>query len=398
MSIRNNNEKPYILEKPNMKKTVRQIVVISIGIGILGLGILVKSFLSQKKKGRSKNTLQETPIVFAKKTLNGVIPIHISGNGRVSAKYKIQLTSEVTGILESPNFKEGIHYDSASTIVTIGSDSYEASIVAQRSDFYAQLLKLLPSLKTDYPKVWKKWAAYLKTLDVEKTTPELPKFQSKREKNFIISNGILMTYQNIKNMELQKEKYQIKAPFDGTLSKTLIQHGELISSGQSIGTFQSTGAYELLLQLPKNYLRFLELGNQVSLTNLDKSKDYFGTVTRINPSIESTTQTATVYIEIKSNDLKEGDYLTADVEAAPVQNAIRIDRSLIDEKGCIYYIKEDLTLGRLKITPVYFDTYTVIVKDVPNNISILTRTLPTAYEGMKVKPTYEETNHQMNLL
>ncbi len=80
----------------------------------------------------------------------------------------------------------------------------------------------------------------------------------------------------------------------------------------------------------------------MTLTNLDRTKTYEGKVSRVNGSIDATTQTITAYIEVKHEDLKEGMYLEANLNADKVDNAIEIDRNLLLDTEEIYVIKDSL--------------------------------------------------------
>ena len=63
--------------------------------------------------------------------------------------------------------------------------------------------------------------------------------------------------------------------------------------------------------------------------NLEKTETFTGKVSRVNGSIDATTQTINAYIEVKSSDLKEGMYLEANLNAKSEANAIEVSRSLV---------------------------------------------------------------------
>ena len=49
------------------------------------------------------------------------------------------------------------------------------------------------------------------------------------------------------------------------------------------------------------------------------------------------------------------------------------------------YIVKDTVLKLVTINPVYFNAETVIVKGLPNNVSIVTQNVPGSFNGMVVK-------------
>jgi len=81
---------------------------------ILAVAILVGAFygarLLQDSKKKNKSVLTANiPTAFVTKAKNEVVPVSIIENGRLSAKYKIDLYAEVQGLMEATpkEFKPG---------------------------------------------------------------------------------------------------------------------------------------------------------------------------------------------------------------------------------------------------------------------------------------------------
>jgi len=214
---------------------------------------------------------------------------------------------------------------------------------------------------------------------------------SDKENYFITGRSIVSNYYNVKNLEQRLAKYYISAPFSGILTEALVTEGTLIRSGQKLGEFIDPSVYEMEVAISKTYANLLKVGEAVALNNLDKTETYTGKVSRVNGSIDATTQTITAYIEVKHDNLKEGMYLEANLNAKEESDAIEIDRNLLLESQQIFVVKDSL-LDVIDVKPVYFSETKVVLKNVPNGTIILKKSVPGAYAGMLVKAFEEKSN------
>jgi multidrug efflux pump subunit AcrA (membrane-fusion protein) len=186
-------------------------------------------------------------------------------------------------------------------------------------------------------------------------------------------------------------KYTIKAPFSGVLVEALVTEGSLVRAGQKLGEFIDPSVYEMEVAISKAYASLLKVGEPVVLNNLDDTKTYNGVVSRVNGSIDATTQTITAYIEVKNEALKEGMYLEANLNAKEEPESIEINRNLLNEGAQIFVVRDSI-LDVMDVKPVYFSDTKVVLKQVPDGTIILSKPVPGAYAGMLVKP-YEDKNN-----
>ena len=254
-----------------------------------------------------------------------------------------------------------------------------------KSNLYNSIAAVLADLRLDFPEVFLKWEAYLKSYDLNKPTPKLPKMVSEKENYFITGRGIVSNYYTVKNLEQRLSKYTISAPFEGILTEALVTEGTLIRSNQKLGEFIDPSVYEMEVSLSKTFASLIEVGETVELNNLERTKKYSGIVSRVNGSINSATQTIAVYIEIKNSSLKEGMYLEANLNAKKEKNAIEINRGLLLDENKIFIVR-DSVLDMIDVRPVYFSDTKVVLKEIPDGTIILSNPFPGAYVGMMVKP------------
>ncbi len=368
----------------------RKIILSLLGVLLIIAAVYVANIIIENKFTPKPVPNKVVKTVFVDTVKNREVAIVVPANGNLMAKQRMELYSEVQGVFLGGNnlFKPGQAYRSGQTIIRIDAAEYYASVQSAKSNLYNLITSIMPDLRLDYPEITDKWQEYLISFDLNGTTPELPEMTSEKEKYFISGRGILTSYYNVKNMEQRLAKYHIRAPFDGTVTEALVTEGTLVRAGQKLGEFINTGIYELQVAISKSFSDLLEVGEKVELVNLDRSHSYTGTVARINASVDQASQTITAFIEVRDPDLNEGMYLEASLNAREESDAIEIDRGLLMENNRIFVVR-DSVLDLIDVRPVYFTDKSVVLKDVPEGMIILSKPVVGAYSGMLVK-VYQE--------
>ncbi|MEQ8420104.1 MAG: HlyD family efflux transporter periplasmic adaptor subunit, partial [Arenibacter algicola] len=362
-----------------------------IALSIIGGLLIIGSFFGAKYIVNSKTTPKPRPekvvkTVMVETVKNGNVPIIVPANGNLVAKRRVELYAEVQGVFKSGNklFKPGQEYRAGEILIRIDAAEYYANVQSSKSNLYNLITSIMPDLRLDYPEVFDKWQSFLANFDINKSVPPLPEMNTDKEKYFISGRGILTNYYTIKNLEQRLAKYTIAAPFNGVLTEALVTEGTLVRSGQKLGEFINTNDYELEVAISKTYSDLLNVGEVVQLKSIDNNKTYQGKVTRINGRVDLASQTITAFIEVKDPDLREGMYLEAHLKAKEEPNSIEINRSLLLETEQIYVVR-DSVLDLIPVKPVYFSDNKVVLKDVPDGITILSKPVMGAYAGMLVK-------------
>jgi len=364
-------------------------------LSILGVLLIIGAFftaqkITDSKKSRRPKVEKAVKTVFAEVVKNKTIPIVVPANGNLIAKRRVEFYAEVQGVFRGNRklFRAGQEYSSGETMIRIDAAEYYASVQSAKSNLYNLITSVMPDLRLDYPEIFPKWQTYLANFDLNKGTPKLPEMTSEQEKFFISGRGILTNYYNVKNLEQRLSKYTIAAPFKGVLTEALVTEGTLVRAGQKLGEFINTDNYELEVAVSKKYSDLLKVGETVDLVNLDKTANYSGIVERINGSVDLASQTIKAYISVSDNSLKEGMYLEANLNAKSETNAIEIDRGLLLENDQIFVVRDSI-LDIIDVKPVYFSDKKVVIKEVPEGVTIISKPVAGGYVGMLVK-IYEE--------
>ena len=370
-----------------MKKNEKLRFIVSIVLSILLLVITIfiaSKIIAGKKKPEAVVNHIVKP-VYVDTVANQTMALNMNANGSLEAYRKVELYAEVQGVLKTNGklFKAGEAYGAGSTILSIDDSEFKASIVAQRSTLYNQIMSAMPDMQLDYPVAFPKWQAYLNGFNVNTSLAPLPTFDSDQEKYYINSRNIITTFYNIKNLEERLSKYQIKAPFSGLVTEALVNNGTLIRSGQKLGEFIDPSKYELAISLGESFKDLVKVGNSVKLNNIDKTQSFTGRVARVNKVVDPNTQSIQVFIEVSSNKLTEGMYLEAQLEGQKVSDVYEIPRKLLIDNSEIFTVVD----GKLKKIPVniiHFTQETAIIKDLAEGTILLNKNVPGAYDGMLV--------------
>lgn len=364
---------------------MRQYITIIISIAMLaGAWFTYQSMVASKKKRRPKKEkiLQS---VFVEKVENKAIPVQIIESGRLVAKNKIEIYSEVQGVMEptSKEFKPGSIYRKGAVLVKIRSTDYYANLQAQKSTLQNLITSVLPDLRLDYPEAYKKWDDYLRNFDMDKSIGKLPETSSDKEKFFITGKNIYTTYYKTKNLEIIYQKYTIRAPFKGILTEAVVTPGTVVRPGQKLGEFIDPSVYEMEVSVNKTALPSLSVGKKVKVKDGSSDQVWNGKIIRINGKIDVSTQTVKVFVQLNSDKLREGMYMEATIVANPIQDAYELPSSLLVDGTKLYIVNNDV-LEIVTVSILHKKQASVVVKGLTNGMQMVAKPLAGAYTGMKV--------------
>ncbi len=365
---------------------MRKIILAILGLGLIAAAVYFARNLIENRRLPAPRERKVVTSVFTQTVKNQNVPISIATNGTLTAKYRMELYSEVQGVFEKSDgeFKPGERYGKGSVLFQINSDEHRANLRSQKSNLYNQVVLLLPDLRLDYPDAFPAWEAYVRSFDLEAALQPLPEPSSEREKLFVTGRNLLSTFYAAKNLEERLAKYTIHAPYYGVLTEALVTPRSLIRSGQKLGEFINPTTYELQVPVNTSYADLVREGQGVQLHNLERTKEYDGKILRINSIVDQATQTIQVFILVRGKDLREGMYLEADLQAREERDAFEIDRKLLIDDNQIFYVR-DSTLEVTTVEPVYFKEKSVILKGLEDGTQILAKPVPGAYAGMLVQ-------------
>lgn len=372
-----------------MNKIFRKISVI-VGIVILIGGLYLSSQLGkpQAAEKTAKAPTASAPInyVHSLEAKNETLASEVIISGKVVARQKIDLYSEVTGTINKAGkeFREGIQFKTGELMLTLDDTEAQLELQASKSQLYSALVALLPDLENDYSDNFQAWKNYVDAFDVNKPIKDLPKTKSTREKLYIGAKNIANQHINIKRQEYRLTKYNIYAPFDGVLSNTTVYEGALVRNGQQLGSLTHPTRYELEATASLYDIQFFKRGQKVNLYSEATQATWKGTVARFGKTIDENTQTQKVFITVNSSQLNEGMFLNGKITTKAIPDVVQLPRKLLVNNNSVYKIQE----GKLTLQPVEvvkINNNQMYVRGLADGTAIMAQMIAGAYNGMPVQ-------------
>lgn len=364
-----------------MRHTSIVLGVLMIAGAIFGARTIVASKTQRKPKTEKRQYTAYTSTIH-----NTSIPIKVTESGRLMAKDRFNLFSEVQGLMlpTVKDFRPGVFYRKGETLIKVNANDVYLNLQAQKSTLHRLIIGAVADLKLDYPTVYDQWNAYLNSFDLEKPVPPLPTPKSEQEKRYISGKNIYNQYYNIKSLETTLARYTIKAPFDGIITEALVNQGTVIRPSQRLGEFVGIESYEMQVSIKPSLATNIKKGDEVLVSDPhDSQKTWKGTVSRINGKVDANTQTVRVFVALSGYDLKEGMFLETSIEGNGISDASEVNRKLLVNNKYLYTVV-DSTLQLAKIAIEHTTEQTAVVTGLPDGSLLLSRTIPGAHEGMKV--------------
>lgn len=370
-------------------------VTVWIGIILLGFSFWMYKAVMVKPEKKNDSIRKRNQKVEAGVLKKEALKIDFQSQGVIKAYKRMDIYSEYSGIMKSTgkDYKKGQIYLTGEPILRLDEGELKANLMSLKSEFKKNVTLALSDIRYDFPTLVEKWSAYQQNLNLEKTFPPLPKFETNVEENYMHSKGIISQYYNVLNLEKKLEKYTIRAPFNGVLTDANLSPGTLIRPGQLLGEFINTESYELEAGVTEKESSRIEIGNKVSWVSRNQSIKGVGTVVRMNGKLDAKTQRVNVYIQIDDNRLREGQFIEVSIHTGFEKDLYPINRNAIVDKEYVYQIKGG-ALHKIKVDVAWIQQVKVYLRGLKNGDTIVTQSLLNFNEGQKVSPiikTTEET-------
>ena len=317
-------------------------------IAFIGAFSLLVTFLIVKN--RTTQTISDTQTNTKKvntvdctniKQINTKPLIELSG--RITSSNKINIISEVNGVskVQYSRFEVGEIFKKGEILLSIEDGDIELELKSIKSQFLALLLQVLPDVKMDFPSLGSKLQSYVNNFNLDAPIPNLPEITQLKARNFFASRQVFANYYTIQSLEKRINKFKIKAPFDGVLTKVLIDPGSSIIIGQPLGEFINLNTYEMNGSVSVNDSKLIEKGDTVLISSNDLNAIIKGNVSRVGSHINELTQSVDVFVSVNDNRIKDGMFITGKIICNTLDNVVKIERSKITKENQVYTIVDN---------------------------------------------------------
>ncbi|MEM7108805.1 MAG: HlyD family efflux transporter periplasmic adaptor subunit [Bacteroidota bacterium] len=306
-------------------------------------------------------------------------------SGRVVPKNTTQLFSEVQGKVVGTEFrlKEGVTFKQGETLVRLDAQEFKLELEAKRSAFLNILTGIMPDLKADYPQNYPSWLGYVEQYKSGESLKELPKTLTNGEKYFVTSNQVYSTFFSIKSLEERLAKFNIIAPYGGSVTSSQVDKGSLVSPGQALATIINNKHFELETATGIEVVSKLQIGDKIAFGSNELEGEWVGTVVRINDVIDPKTQNVPVYFEMEGPNLRAGMYLEGYFTSTAYESVFSIPANMLtrDEKVLLL---EDNTIRAKAVELVEFTQDSILVRGLSDGDQLIINRFNVPVEGMKL--------------
>lgn len=301
--------------------------------------------------------------------LGSIVP-SIIAHGNVTARYELELASEVTGRIEwaAPEFESGELVAADQVLVRIDPINYRLALAEARAALASASLAL-----ADSRAVKRKAAIEEGELNVEAAR------------------------QRVAKAEQDLAYTEIRAPFNAVIDQKLVEFGQYIGAGQPVARLLSSDSAQVKLQIPAPDVDLIDQSSEAQVMLSARlgaeQRQWPAHLLRIESRVDERTRVVPVVVEVDApydpavhaHILPIGLFVRADLPGKPIEAAVRLPNSALQADGSVFVVREGV-LHRRRVNIAYHEGNSVIANDglVPGDQLVTTR-LEVMFEGMKVE-------------
>ncbi len=287
--------------------TKRMIIMLLI-VGVLFGGIFgFKMVQARMMKKYMKFQIPPATVTAIKAELQSWQP-QLKAVGSLRAVRGVDVTSEISGLVRSIEFKSGDTVTTGQVLVQLNADADIAQL---------QALQAAADLaNTTYERDKKQFevqAVSQAALDAEAADLRSKLAQVAQQKALV-------------------DKKTIRAPFSGKLGISTVNLGQYVTPGDKIVTLQELNPLYVDFYLPQQELSRTKRGQPVVVgTDTYPGRTFSGKITVINPKVDPETRNFQVEATIFNprHELLPGMYATVDVRAGAVQRYLTVPQTAV---------------------------------------------------------------------
>ncbi|MEM6763770.1 MAG: HlyD family efflux transporter periplasmic adaptor subunit [Bacteroidota bacterium] len=311
----------------------------------------------------------------------------VNVTGRTQSLESIQLTSEVQGrVLSSAKIlNEGVSYRKGESMLKLDANTFSLNLKSQKSQFLATLVRLMPQIKLDYVEAHPSWDAYVKGFSVEGILPDLPEVNNDQLRYFLSANNLFTSFYALKSGEQTLSKYTIRAPFTGVVTSGNVSRGAVVNPGVPLASFSRTDVFEVKAAISAADLSDIKSGQKISLLHTSTGKTYQGTIKRLGGSVDPSTQSIPVFIQVSGKGLKEGMFLEASLGSGMVEQIAEIPLRAMNRTNQVHLIQDSIIILK-EVKPISYTENRVWVSGLAEGDAVIIEEILAPIVGTKAIP------------
>ncbi|RXJ60598.1 efflux RND transporter periplasmic adaptor subunit [Candidatus Marinarcus aquaticus] len=200
------------------------------------------------------------------------------------------LAAQNAGVVKTINFEVGDEVKKGEVLVQIDSDLLDAQINAAKANLTSALSQEKNSSKD--------FARYAKLLESKSITQK--EYDDALTQSDASSSSVKALRAQLKELQIQKNRKSIKAPYDGVVVEKLIDLGEWVNAGTAVAKMVNPTLAEVTFNTPLNIVQGLQKEQEYEIVVGDATLK--GRLLAAIPSGDRLTRTFPVKFQVKLNN------------------------------------------------------------------------------------------------
>jgi len=346
-----------------LKHLVFTILIIAFGAFITYRIVSNKNKNNDSKGKDGKNKVMTlSGIVVQTQTFDN----NLSLSGSIEANEQVEIRSEVSGIVESINFREG-------TTVSKGQLLFKVNDVELRAQLaQAKTKEGLASENERRAKLLlEKEAISQEEYDVAKADFKLAKAQTQL-------------------IQAQIGKTSVRAPFSGTIGLRSISQGTYITPSLLVAKLVNINQLKISFSIPEKYANQIKSNTNLSFTVAGSTKKYTATIYAIEPEVEIATRTLQVRAIAENRDgkLLPGTFANVELPLDIIKDAVVIPSEAIvpvQNGKKVFIMKEGKAKETMIETTTRTDASVLVLSGIKAGDTLITSGVMSLQEDDAVK-------------
>jgi len=342
---------------------------------IIGLVSLIIYRITQNKEENAGPQKGGSPVA----RVTGIIATpekfadNLSLSGTLEANEQVEIRSEVNGVVEVINFKEGSEVSKGQVLVRINdlemraqlSKAATAQQLASENERRAKLLL-------------EKQAISQEEYDMASAD-----FKSSKAENQLIN--------------AQLGKATIRAPFSGTIGLRYISVGTYVTPTTPIATLVNTKQLKITFSIPQKYAGRMKVNSELSFTVSGSDEEYKAKIYAVEPMVDLATRTLKMRAITENSDgkLYPGTFASVKLPLEIVNDAIMVPtEALIPiQNGKVIFIMDNGKAKQVKVeTGSRTDRSVRVISGLKPGDTILTSGVMSLKDGVPVNVDIENSS------
>ena len=374
------------------KLTARHPALIILLVGLVASVMLA---ISKPEKQAGPPVMAPLPEMAARVAAPRAEIINISSQGSVSARTRVQLVAQVSGLVEtvSDNFVAGGYFESGEVLLQIDPRDYRIALAQARSAL-ASARQSLAEEKGKALQAKREWRDLgdKEANDLFLRKPQLAAAESSVE----------AAQANLEKAELDLERTQIKLPYKGRVLSTQTHLGQYLGPGSAIAEVYATDLLEVRLPLLPQQVSLLGLLEQKEAPRLPvvlfstfgtNTVKWSGLLTRLEAGVDPQTRLFYAVVELKPEqsggvEARPGMFVDAVIASEPVDGVEVLPRSALVNNNQILTVN-NTEVKAVQVEVLQIDDREVRVRYLPAGELVLLAPPGYLSPGMHVKAIVE---------